>query len=138
MGVITGGCECGKIRYEVTHKPLMMLNCHCHSCQKVSGGAYTPVVIVASQSFKVTQGAIKYHHTTTINGEKHKRGFCADCGSRLTGAEIDEPRPFLGITASSLDDPTIFSPTMDLFVSHAQPWDRMDPKLAKHDTYAPK
>jgi hypothetical protein len=134
----TGGCYCGAIRYEVRKKPLMMFNCHCRACQKVSGAAYVPVVVVVSKAFKITQGTLKYHYTDTIGGEKHKRGFCGECGTRITGAEGDTPRPFLAITASSMDDPSQFEPTSDVFSEHAQPWDQMDPKSPKHPNYPPR
>jgi hypothetical protein len=38
----------------------------------------------------------------------------------------------LGIQAGSLDDPSIFRPLIDAFTSSAQPWDHLDPKIAKH------
>src|SRR5438105_4321797 len=95
---MTGGCYCGAVRYEIAHKPLAMFNCHCLSCQKVTGGAYTPVVLVASKSLTFTQGMPKYHFTENVAGGKHKRGFCADCGSRLTGAEGETPRDWVAVT----------------------------------------
>jgi hypothetical protein len=86
----------------------------------------------------VTQGELRYHFTPSLAGGNHKRGFCAACGSRLTGGESDErPGPFVGITAGTLDDPTWFRPQMDLFVSDVQPWDAMDPAIPKFDTYPP-
>lgn len=69
-------------------------------------------------------------------GGKHKRGFCSDCGSRLTGGESDDrPSGFVGVTAGSLDDPSWFRPQMDFFVSDVQSWDHMDPAIPKHDLY---
>jgi hypothetical protein len=134
----TGGCECGAIRYEVTEAPLVMFNCHCRPCQKVTGGPYTPVVLVRRKAFRFTQGTPKYHLTDNIKGAKHKRGFCGDCGSRVTGADFEKKQaPWVGLTASSLDDPTIFKPAYDIFTSHAQAWDPMDPKLPKHSEYPP-
>jgi hypothetical protein len=114
-----------------------MFNCHCRACQKVSGGPYTPVVLFKAKAYRITQGTVKHHFTETIKGEKHKRGFCGDCGSRLTGAESERRMPWIGVTASSLDDPTIFQPVYDIFTSHAQPWDLMKPDLPKHDEYPP-
>ncbi|MGN6716119.1 MAG: hypothetical protein ACTHLX_01865 [Candidatus Binatia bacterium] len=35
------------------------------------------------------------------------------------------------VTAESLDDPSSFKPAIDFFTSNAQPWDHMDPNLAK-------
>jgi hypothetical protein len=34
--------------------------------------------------------------------------------------------------AASLDDPSWHRPTMDVFVSKAQPWDYMNPSLPKY------
>jgi len=33
--------------------------------------------------------------------------------------------------ATSLDDPTIYKPGMDIYTSSAQPWDHMNPALPK-------
>jgi hypothetical protein len=130
---ITGGGVCGAVRFESTQAPMAMLNCHCRACQMVSGGPYTPVVLFKAKTFRITKGAVKHHFTETVQGDKHKRGFCGDCGSRVTGAESERRMPWLAVTASSLDDPTIFHPIYDIFASHAQPWDVMNPKLPKHE-----
>jgi hypothetical protein len=109
----------------------MMFKCHCRDCQQVSGGPYAPVVAVSLKAFKITKGALQHHAATRLNGRHNLRGFCVKCGSRLTGAENPE-RDFIGITASSLHDPSWFTPTVDIFVCNAQPWDIMDPSLPKH------
>jgi hypothetical protein len=41
------------------------------------------------------------------------------------------------IQATSLDDPTIFKPGMDIYTSSAQPWDHMDPALPKFPKMPP-
>ena len=133
---LTGGCVCGEVCYECNSKPLMMVKCHCRDCQRVSGGPYTPAVIVPLKHFKTTKGMLQHYATPSIAGGHNLRGFCAKCGSRLTGGESPE-RGIIGITASSLDDSSWFKPTMDIFVSDAQAWDLMDPELPKHHQYMP-
>jgi hypothetical protein len=130
----TGGCHCGAVRYECTSRPLAMLNCHCRDCQQVSGGAYTPVVYVPAKAFRITKGTLRHYSTPSVANGHNKRGFCPDCGSRLTGAESERG---IGITASSLDDPSWFKPKMDLWTCDAQPWDALDPNLPKFDQYPP-
>jgi len=39
---LTGGCQCGAVRYECSVEPLFTGNCHCRDCQKATGGAYVP------------------------------------------------------------------------------------------------
>ena len=134
----TGGCACGAIRYECAAEPSAMFCCHCRDCQRASGGAGNYVVIMSADSFKFTRGTPRYHFTASAKFGHHKRGFCAECGSRLTGGENPEgTSPIVGINAGSLDDPSWFRPQFDIFASDAQPWDRMDPAIPKYDKYAP-
>lgn len=132
-----GGCVCGEVRYECNSLPLVMVKCHCLDCQRVSGGPYAPVLSVPLTSFRVTRGEMKRFATTRISGKPNLRGFCANCGSRLTVGE-DLIRNLVGIMAGSLDDPGLFKPNMDIFVRDAQRWDLMDAILPKHDQYMPR
>jgi len=62
----------------------------------------------------------------------------AECGSRIAGGEFEGGESqFVGIVAGSLDDPSWFHPQMEIFVSDAQPWDRMDPAIPKFEQYPP-
>lgn len=131
----TGGCLCGAIRYECAAEPTTMLNCHCRDCQRVTGGPYAAAVLLPAKAFKLTKGTLRYHVTPRSNGGQHKRGFCAECGSRITGGESDTPSSLIGVVAGSLDDPSWFQPSMDIFTSDAQPWDHMDPSLPKYEQY---
>jgi len=135
----TGGCICGGVRYECTAEPIMMFNCHCRDCQHVTGGGHVAGLLIPASAFRLTKGELKYHFTPSLAGGKHKRGFCPECGSRLTGGENDQrPGTLVGVTAGSLDDPSWFRPQMDLFVCDAPPWDLMDASLPKHDRYPPR
>jgi hypothetical protein len=32
----TGGCQCGKIRYEIAEEPLLVYTYHCTDCQRIT------------------------------------------------------------------------------------------------------
>jgi hypothetical protein len=135
----TGGCQCGAIRYECTAAPIMMFKCHCRDCQQVTGGGFVPGLLVPLSTFRLIKGELRYHFTPSLAGGMHKRGFCPECGSRITGGQSDQrPSEFIGLTAGSLDDPSWFRPQMDFFVSDAQPWDQMDPAIPKYKHYPPR
>lgn len=135
---ITGGCDCGAIRYECSAEPIVMFNCHCRACQKITGGPYVPAVLLPANAFRLTRGTLRHHFTASERMGKHKRGFCGDCGSRITGGESEKPTPWIGVTASSLDDPGKFRAQFDIFVSSAQPWDLMEPTRTKYPKYPPE
>ena len=81
---------------------------------------------MSAKAFRLTKGELSYHFTPSLAGGKHKRGFCAQCGSRITGAEKQkQPSRVIGILAGSLDDPSWFRAQMDIFTSDAQTWDHM-------------
>lgn len=134
----TGGCTCGAIRYECTAQPdeIQMFKCHCRDCQRLSGGPYAAVVFVPARTFRITQGKIRHHVTPSAAGGDHRRGFCPDCGSRLTGGE-GEGSDHIGMTASSLDDPSGFRPQMEMWTDDVQPWDRLDPDIPHFGEYPP-
>lgn len=129
MALAEGGCMCGAVRYECSAAPLFMGNCHCRDCQRASGSAYNPAIGVPRGAVKMT-GEVKYYECKAESGNMTQRAFCANCGSRLFSYPPFAP-DLMVLVASSLDDPSIFQPTMDIFTSSAQPWDHMDPALPK-------
>jgi hypothetical protein len=132
MTMFTGGCLCGAIRYECDAEPIMMFKCHCRDCQHVSGGGYIPGLLFARSDVRITKGALAHYASASMAGGEHERGFCARCGSRITGGKSPTT---IGVVAGSLDDPSLFRPTMDIHVADAQPWDLLDPAMTKFDRY---
>jgi hypothetical protein len=123
----SGGCACGAIRYSAEGEPLYSVNCHCRDCQHETGSAYAPVLGVPTASFRVTQGSPRYFEVKADSGRFTRRAFCGECGSTLFGAGAE----FVSIRAGSLDDPSIFRPSQDIYTSSAQRWDYMNPDLPK-------
>lgn len=129
---LTGGCSCGAVRYESNAAPIVMFKCHCRDCQRATGTGAACVVYVPLGTFGLTRGSLSYHYTEGVDGEPNKRGFCAACGSPLTGGESDKG---IGIHAGSLDDPSLFRSQFDIHVVDVQPWELLDPELPKHELY---
>lgn len=128
---ITGSCICGAVRYEIISDPVGAGNCHCRSCQRSVGTAYMPVLFVPYQALKIS-GEYKEFATQSASGNTMNRGFCPQCGTALFGRNSgsDTIRP---VNAATLDDPSIYQPHMDFWVSDAQPWDYMNPDLPKFE-----
>src|SRR5438045_9171378 len=100
----TGGCTCGAIRYECTAEPIMMFKCHCRDCQQGTGGGFAPGMLLPREAFRFTRGQLRYNFTPSIRRGKHKRGFCPECGTRLTGREFEKvDHELSGIVASRLN-----------------------------------
>jgi hypothetical protein len=65
------------------------------------------------------------------------RGFCGRCGAQVVG-DVEIAAPLLSIRAGTLDDPTLFRPTADIFVTHTAAWDAMDPGIPKFERMPPR
>lgn len=130
----TGGCACGAIRYEATSAPLVMLQCHCRDCQRSSGGGFSSYVVVPRETFRLTRGALRFHALPSEVGGVTRRGFCADCGTPIVSLS-DAAAEIAALRPASLDDPSWFSPQIDVWTTDAHSWDRMDPALPKFPKY---
>lgn len=127
----TGGCLCGAIRYESNAEPIFQGNCHCRDCQRTSGSPYVPAMLLPESAVHI-QGEPSYFESRADSGGRVKRGFCPTCGSQLFASFENLPGA-LGVRAGTLDEPTRFSPRMDMYVSSAASWDVMNPELPKHE-----
>ena len=126
----SGGCLCGAIRYESRAEPLFSINCHCRDCQRTTGTAYAPVLAVPRDALRISQGEPTYYTSQSDSGETVSRGFCPECGSGIFSKLSANP-DIVGLKAASLDDPSWFRPTVDMYTDSAQPWDVMNPDLPK-------
>ena len=48
---LTGGCQCGKIRYEITKAPQLIYTCHCTDCQRITGSAFSLGIALPETAF---------------------------------------------------------------------------------------
>ena len=95
----------------------------------------TTAIGVPRSAVKIT-GDVKYYESKADSGSLTKRAFCPNCGSRLFSMPPFAP-DLMVLTASSLDDPSIFKPAMDIYTSSAQPWDHMNASLPKFPKMPP-
>ncbi len=131
-----GGCYCGNIRYVINGLPDVSAHCHCRSCQMALGGAFVTWAKVPIEKFSVTKGDIKICEKSP----GIKRGFCGDCGTTLTYAAEHEVEgqnwlEDAWFSATTLDDPSIVSPSTHVFVSHQQSWISLADDLPRFETF---
>jgi hypothetical protein len=53
MPMIAGGCLCGAVRYRSQAEPVMQVICHCKTCQKNSGSAFSMNVAVPQDTLEL-------------------------------------------------------------------------------------
>jgi hypothetical protein len=127
---ISGGCICGAVRYECSADPLMSANCYCRDCQRASGGAFAPVLLVPKSAFKMTKGELKHYEVKGDSGGSVSRGFCANCGSGVLSL-ISMMPDAVALKAGCLDDPSQYRPAVNMFTASAPQWAPMVEGLPK-------
>jgi hypothetical protein len=101
---LTGGCQCGAVRYRVSGEVGYPHLCHCRMCQKASGNFFLPLIGTAQADFEWTRGEPAWFHSS----KPVRRGFCRDCGTPLAFETVGDSH--IAFTHGSLDDVAAVTP----------------------------
>jgi hypothetical protein len=118
--MLTGGCMCGGVRYELDEPLGTASYCHCTRCQRRTGTA-------ASASVRSAPGALR-----TVQGEELLRSwqpedgnpkvFCSVCGSHMWAEDRSSPGVKFVRLGSFDVDPGV-RPAHRQFVAYAAAWE---------------
>jgi hypothetical protein len=98
--VVTGGCQCGAVRYALYVEPEKSHVCHCRMCQRATGGLFAALAGAPKNKFEWTKGEPAVFESSNVA----IRHYCRDCGTPLSFAyTLPEARHY--VTIGSLDDP---------------------------------
>jgi hypothetical protein len=114
--VLTGGCQCGAVRYALYAEPDSADICHCRMCQKAVGNLFMATAGVPRKDFAWTAGA----PATWQSSQIAERSFCAACGTPLSFRYLSRER--ISVTTGSLDDPARARPTSQIGIESRVPW----------------
>jgi hypothetical protein len=113
---MSGGCQCGALRYHATQFLDSSHICHCRMCQKAVGNYFAALVGVPREAFQWTRGKPALFQSSGPVA----RGFCRDCGTPLLYDYADSKH--LNVTTGSLDDPSRFPPQIQFGKEARMPW----------------
>jgi len=109
---LSGGCQCGAVRFHVTRVKKSTI-CHCRMCQKAFGSYFAPLVMV--EAFTWTRGEPRYFASSNLA----RRGFCPDCGTPLCYLDADGGMELAG---GAFDDPAAVAPVLQINRASRQPF----------------
>lgn len=113
---MSGGCQCGAVRYHAAQFLDSSHICHCRMCQKAVGNFFAALVGVPREAFEWTRGEPTIFHSS----EPVARGFCKDCGTPLFYDYMGSKH--LSVTTGSLDDPSQLPPKVQFGTEGRMPW----------------
>ena len=129
---MTGGCQCGRVRYTAEVESDDAYWCHCRMCQRATGG-----VAIAFMNLRQDQVNWECEPDEYGSSSFSRRGFCAQCGTSLSFRYVDSAK--IDLTVGSFDDPYRFKPTSHFGVeSRHEAWIAPDglPEM-RSDAYQP-
>ena len=118
--LLTGGCYCGKIRYDLDGEPKRVANCHCRNCRRISGGTTVAWILARKADFHYTQGQPQ----TFLSDTGATWSFCPKCGTTLTYEGKDYTQQ-IDIALVTLDGHEKYPPLRDANASERLPWIRV-------------
>jgi len=119
--ILTGGCQCGAVRYALYARPESVSVCHCRMCQKAVGQPFAVYAPVRLTDFAWTRGTPATFESSTAAA----RDFCAACGTPLTFRYF--AKDLIDVTTGSLDRPAEAPPVIQYGIENRLPWlDRLN------------
>ncbi len=128
MTLMSGGCLCGAVRYEITAKPNASITCHCRDCQYVAGGGPAHVMLFKRDAVRLTKGDTRTVWVTAQSGQRVWRRFCETCETHLFAGSAGRD-DLQAVKVGSLDDPSTFRAQAEIWTSSAPPWAHRDTRV---------
>ena len=132
--VLSGGCLCGRVKYQITGELFMAAYCHCSVCRKAHGSAFRPRSLVWAKDFTWVQGKDSVSDYASSPGAH--RTFCRNCGSPLIAFSDQYPTIF-NLPLGTLDDDPGIRAEAHWHVASKAPWFEITDGLPQYAEFPP-
>mgnify|MGYP001279919852 CR=1 FL=1 len=126
--MIKGSCLCGKVSYSISGKVGDIVHCHCETCRKAHGSAFSSVAAVQDADFELS-GAEHLNSFESSPGKQ--RYFCRNCGTQIYAKRDNTPHIILRL--GSLDNDPQSKKQSHIWVSDKASWYSINNDLPQHE-----
>jgi hypothetical protein len=117
---ITGGCLCGRVRYQVTGPFDAFHLCHCSQCRRSTGSAHAANIFTRPENLQWLAGEELVKRYIPDEPDVISKAFCSHCGSLVPYTSLKSGR--LIIPAGSLDEAPGIDPQDNIFWRDRAAW----------------
>lgn len=128
--ILSGGCLCGGVRYQLTGACRDIINCHCENCRRTHGHVAAYTSVNRPDLVLVNQQTLQWYHDKSPDTY---RGFCNHCGASLFWDARDE-RDKVAVSAGSLDDSGELKTIGHVYVSEVGKYYQINDELPRFET----
>ena len=133
MDVLTGGCMCGAVRFEVTGEMEFACLCHCPSCRKAAGAPLIGWAMFSSDALTCDRASVSQY----ASSDGARRSFCSQCGTTLF-FEADYMPGLIDITIEAFDAPDRVQPSAEIWTQYETACVQSRPHLHRFDALPPQ
>ena len=128
----TGRCLCGAVTFEIVGVPVIVAQCHCEECRRLSGTGHTTGAMFASSGVTLHGEIGEFIYKSGTDSEV-TRGFCKTCGSPIFGRNT-RLADHITVPLGSIDDTTGLNVQVVIFARDKPHWDELGSDVAVFDT----
>src|SRR5690606_1726891 len=115
--MISGSCLFGKVKYEISGEVGDIVHCHCVTCRKAHGAAFSSVAAVQDRDFKLSGQEILNVYESSPGKMRH---FCSICGTHVYAKRVGTEHIILRL--GSLDSDPQSREKNHIWVSQKASW----------------
>ena len=124
---IEGGCDCRRVRYRMTSRPLFVHCCHCRWCQRESGASFALNAMIEADRVQPLGDAPELVHTPSDSGLGQQIARCPQCRVALWSHYAGAGPLMSFVRVGTLDNPDALPPEVHIFTASKQPWVQLPP-----------
>jgi hypothetical protein len=119
--VLTGGCLCGGVRFELSESPQSAGYCHCTRCQRRTGTSSSVQARIDGRALRILSGEELLKAWRHPEGG-HEKLFCGRCAGHLFSRNPDDHAQ-MSVRMGAFDEDPGVRPSWRAYVAYAAPWE---------------
>ena len=130
-GVISGGCLCGDVAFELAGLPEIVQNCHCSRCRRARSAAHATNAFFRREQLTWIRGEDGVENFPLPGAKRFGQAFCRRCGGAVPRAVASTG--YAVVPCGCLDDPPGRFPRGHIFMGSKAPWYEVTDTLPRWD-----
>jgi len=127
VSMVTGSCLCGNVKYEISGEVGDIVHCHCKTCRKAHGAAFSSVAAVKDIDFKLVGDTTLGCYESSSGKNRY---FCPICATQIYAKK--QGAEHIVLRLGSLDDDPKSKELNHIWVSQKANWYTLNSNLPEH------
>jgi hypothetical protein len=123
---MTGGCLCGRVRFEASGRPARTVVCHCTFCQRCTGSAFALWPTYPQADVKISGTLAVYEQRSDESGRWIRIHFCPRCGTSVASTWEADPGE-IALPGGTFDDTGWIAVDRHVWTRSKQHWFALPP-----------